>query len=75
MTGSAAGVLGWFARFRGRPVKFTCPYPAEECPFVLIPLALGAHTRVTTTERYTHVAAAQVRDAGERMGAVLWGDG
>jgi len=33
------------------------------------------HTRVTTTERDTHVASAQVRDASERMGAVLWGEG
>jgi site-specific recombinase XerD len=30
------------------------------------------HTRVTTTERYTHVAAAQVQDAGNRMAAALW---
>ncbi|GAA2109111.1 tyrosine-type recombinase/integrase [Actinomadura alba] len=27
------------------------------------------HTRVTTTQRYTHVAAAQVQDAGNRMAA------
>ncbi|MEU8277540.1 tyrosine-type recombinase/integrase [Microbispora bryophytorum] len=32
------------------------------------------HARVTTTERYTHVASPQVRDASERMGAALWGD-
>jgi hypothetical protein len=32
------------------------------------------HTRVTTTERYTHVAAAQVQDAGNRMAAALWGE-
>jgi site-specific recombinase XerD len=32
------------------------------------------HTRVTTTERYTHVAAAQVQDAGDRMAAALWGE-
>jgi integrase len=32
------------------------------------------HTRVTTTERYTHVAAAQVQDAGNRMGVALWGE-
>jgi len=25
------------------------------------------HTRVTTTERYTHVATLQMRDASERM--------
>ncbi|HZO64502.1 MAG TPA: tyrosine-type recombinase/integrase [Kribbellaceae bacterium] len=33
------------------------------------------HTRVTTTERYTHVASPQVRDASERLGAVLWAEG
>ncbi|MFL6055147.1 MAG: tyrosine-type recombinase/integrase [Actinoallomurus sp.] len=33
------------------------------------------HTRVTTTERYTHVAAAQVQDASARMAAALWGEG
>lgn len=31
------------------------------------------HTRVTTTERYTHVASPQVRDASTRMGKALWG--
>jgi len=30
------------------------------------------HTRVTT-ERYTHAAALQMKDASERMGAALWG--
>jgi site-specific recombinase XerD len=33
------------------------------------------HARVTTTQRYTHVASAQVQDASERMGSALWGDG
>lgn len=33
------------------------------------------HTRVTTTERYTHVATLQMRDAGDRMGEALWGSG
>lgn len=33
------------------------------------------HARVTTTERYTHVASAQVQDASARIGSVLWGDG
>ncbi|WP_275415144.1 hypothetical protein [Planotetraspora silvatica] len=32
------------------------------------------HARVTTTERYTHVASLQVKDASERMGAALRGD-
>lgn len=31
------------------------------------------HTRVTTTERYTHVATLQMRDASERMSEALWG--
>jgi site-specific recombinase XerD len=33
------------------------------------------HTRVTTTERYTQVATLQIRDASERMGEALWGQG
>ena len=32
------------------------------------------HTRVTTTERYTHVATLQMKDASERLGQALWGD-
>jgi site-specific recombinase XerD len=31
------------------------------------------HTRVTTTERYTHVATLQMKDASDRMGEALWG--
>lgn len=31
------------------------------------------HTRVTTTERYTHVATLQMKDASERMDQALWG--
>jgi integrase len=31
------------------------------------------HTRVTTTERYTHVATLQMKDASERMDEALWG--
>ncbi|MGO9292568.1 MAG: tyrosine-type recombinase/integrase, partial [Streptosporangiaceae bacterium] len=33
------------------------------------------HTRVTTTERYTHVATLQMKDASERMNQALWGPG
>ncbi|MBT2226073.1 tyrosine-type recombinase/integrase [Nonomuraea sp. NEAU-A123] len=33
------------------------------------------HTRVTTTERYTHVATTQMRDASDRMDEALWGPG
>jgi hypothetical protein len=31
------------------------------------------HTRVTTTERYAHVATLQMKDASERMDQALWG--
>ncbi len=31
------------------------------------------HTRVTTTERYTHVATLQMKDASELMDRALWG--
>ncbi len=31
------------------------------------------HTRVTTTERYVHVASPQAQDAAARIGAALWG--
>jgi hypothetical protein len=31
------------------------------------------HTRVTTTERCTHVATLQMRDASERISEALWG--
>ncbi|MEV4361711.1 tyrosine-type recombinase/integrase [Nonomuraea sp. NPDC049625] len=31
------------------------------------------HTRVTTTERYTHVATLQMKDASNRMDQALWG--
>jgi site-specific recombinase XerD len=30
------------------------------------------HTRVTTTERYTHVVTLQMKDASERMDQALW---
>ncbi|MER7500522.1 tyrosine-type recombinase/integrase [Nonomuraea pusilla] len=33
------------------------------------------HTRVTTTERYTHVATLQMKDASDRMDSALWGSG
>jgi site-specific recombinase XerD len=32
------------------------------------------HTRVTTTERYTHVSTPLMLDAGERPASALWGD-
>ncbi|GGK92134.1 hypothetical protein Sme01_54570 [Sphaerisporangium melleum] len=33
------------------------------------------HARVTTTQRYTHVAGTLMQDASTRIGAALWGDG
>ena len=33
------------------------------------------HTRVTTTERYTHAATLQMKDASERISEALWGHG
>jgi site-specific recombinase XerD len=32
------------------------------------------HTRVTTTERYTHVSTPLMKDAGERLASALWGN-
>ncbi|TDD45801.1 hypothetical protein E1286_22825 [Nonomuraea terrae] len=31
------------------------------------------HTRVATTERYTHVSTPLMRDAGQRLAPALWG--
>jgi integrase len=31
------------------------------------------HPRASTTERYTHVASPQIRDAGALIGSALWG--
>jgi integrase len=31
------------------------------------------HARVTTTEKYTHVASPQAQDASQRIGSALWG--
>ena len=31
------------------------------------------HTRVTTTEKYTHIASPQVLEATTQLGSVLWG--
>jgi len=39
------------------------------------PVIGSGHTRVTTTERYTHVATLQMKDASKRMGEALWGEG
>jgi site-specific recombinase XerD len=33
------------------------------------------HPRVTTTERYTHVATLQMKDASERISQALWDQG
>ncbi len=31
------------------------------------------HTRVTTTERYTHVSTPLMRESGEQLASALWG--
>jgi site-specific recombinase XerD len=33
------------------------------------------HTKVTTTERYTHVATLQMKGASERIDQAPWGEG
>jgi integrase len=60
-----------FRQRKGR--KKLTPYCPPELLARVVQEVLG-HTRVTTTERYTHVAAAQVQDAGNRMAAALWGE-
>lgn len=42
-------------------------------PRVRVVQEILGHTRVTTTERYTHVASLQMKDASDRMDAALWG--
>jgi site-specific recombinase XerD len=31
------------------------------------------HSRITVTEKYTHVASPMVQDAAKRLGSALWG--
>jgi hypothetical protein len=52
----------------------TCvAHPSSDHKAVVLEV-LG-HTRVTTTERYTHVATLQMEDASGQMGEALWGQG
>jgi site-specific recombinase XerD len=44
----------------------------EQCVHIRVVQEVLRHTRVTTTERYTHVATLQIRDASERMSEALW---
>jgi len=44
----------------------------EQCVHIRVVQEVLRHTRVTTTERYTHVATLQMRDASERMSEALW---
>jgi site-specific recombinase XerD len=48
-------------------------YSAEQGVHIRVVQEVLGHTRVTTTERYTHVATLQMRDASERMSEALWG--
>ncbi|GIH62235.1 tyrosine-type recombinase/integrase [Microbispora siamensis] len=49
--------------------------PGEQGVHIRVVQEILGHARVTTTERYTHIASPQVKDASERMGAALWGEG
>ena len=45
--------------------------PIEQGVHIRVVQEVLGHTRVTTTERYTHVATLQMRDVSE----ALWGQG
>jgi site-specific recombinase XerD len=47
----------------------------EEGVHIRVVQEVLGHTRVTTTERYTHVVTLQMKDASERMDQALWGEG
>ena len=49
--------------------------PIEQGVHIRVVQEVLGHTRVTTTERYRHVATLQMKDASERMDQALWGDG
>jgi site-specific recombinase XerD len=47
--------------------------PIEQGVHIRVVQEVLGHARVTTTERYTHVATFQMKDASDRMGQALWG--
>jgi site-specific recombinase XerD len=49
--------------------------PIEQGVHIRVGQEVLGHTRVTTTERYTHVATLQMKEASERMDQALWGQG
>ena len=49
--------------------------PVEQGVHIRVVQEVLGHTRVTTTERYTHVATLRMKDASERMSEALWGQG
>lgn len=53
----------------------TATLPIEQGVHIRVVQEVLGHTRVTTTERYTHVATLQMKDASERLGQALWGRG
>ena len=59
---------GWCGSSAGKAVGGD-----PEVVFRVVQEVLG-HTRVTTTERYTHMTTLQMRDASERMGEALSGE-
>jgi|HubBroStandDraft_4_1064222.scaffolds.fasta_scaffold436640_1 integrase len=50
------------------------PAKIEQGVHIRVVQEVLGHTRVTTTERYTHVATLQMKDASERLGHALWGE-
>ncbi|MEV4062660.1 tyrosine-type recombinase/integrase [Nonomuraea dietziae] len=59
-----------------RPRPRRAPYAAtlliEQSVNIRVVQEVLGHTRVTTTERYTHVSTPLMRDAGERLASALW---
>lgn len=56
-------------------VRNPLPTSFEQGVHIRVVQEVLGHTRVTTTERYTHVATLQMKDASERMSEALWGQG
>jgi site-specific recombinase XerD len=56
-------------------VRNPLPTSFEQGVHIRVVQEVLGHTRVTTTERYTHVATLQMRDASERISQALWDQG